>query len=362
MESDPSARLELLGASWSPETRALHAWLDAQGIDHAVLEVETCASETELERAAGTRALPVLRFPEGCLIGAFPSARSLRARIERGRGRPLAGDLHFPPGMERPRGIVVLVHGFKGFKDWGFFPEIAARLARTGIAALRFNMSGCGILGDAGQFDDPEGFEHNTLGQERADLEAACRFARGVAARLFPGGEVPLGLLGHSRGGGMALLQAAGAPETRALVTWAAIASASRFGPEAEEAWRRGGSVPVVNARTGQTFHLRPDFYRELTEQAPRFDFLAHAGAVRCPWLLLHGAADETVPVAEGEQLYHAAGGEAAGGRARFQEIPGAGHTFGATHPLAHVTPDLEIAIAHTLGWFEKHLRPGGSP
>jgi alpha-beta hydrolase superfamily lysophospholipase len=295
------------------------------------------------------------------MAGALPSARSARVRIERDGARPLAGDLHFPIAAERPHGVVVLVHGYKGFKDWGFFPEIAGRLARAGIAALRFNMSGCGIVADGDHFDDPEGFERNTLGRELEDLAAVCRFARGALALLYPGGEIPLGLFGHSRGGGIALLHAAGAPETSALVTWAAIASASRFGPDAERIWRAGGSVPVVNARTGQTFHLRPDFFLDLESRAERYDFLARAREIGCPWLLLHGEEDETVPVTEGEQLLQAAGGDAAAGRVRFQRVAGAGHTFGAAHPLAHAAPTLEIAIAGTIAWFERHLRPSGS-
>ena len=36
-------------------------------------------------------------------------------------------------------------HGFKGFKDWGFFPHLADRLARAGLVAVSFNFSGSGV-------------------------------------------------------------------------------------------------------------------------------------------------------------------------------------------------------------------------
>ena len=51
-------------------------------------------------------------------------------------------------GRAAPRPAVVIVHGFKGFKDWGFFPPFAERVARAGMTAVTFNMSGSGV--DAG--------------------------------------------------------------------------------------------------------------------------------------------------------------------------------------------------------------------
>jgi hypothetical protein len=36
--------------------------------------------------------------------------------------------------------------------------------------------------------------------------------------------------------------------------------------------------------------------------------------------------------------------------------LPGAGHTFGAVHPFAGMTPDLAMAFDETLKWFGRHL------
>ena len=36
-------------------------------------------------------------------------------------------------GRDSPRPAVVVLHGFKGFKDWGMFPPLADRLARAGF-------------------------------------------------------------------------------------------------------------------------------------------------------------------------------------------------------------------------------------
>ena len=72
-------------------------------------------------------------------------------------------------GRSTPRPAVVVVHGFKGFKDWGMFPHLADRLALAGLTAVTFNLSGSGV-DDAGQFSLPDRFGHNTFSAELHDL------------------------------------------------------------------------------------------------------------------------------------------------------------------------------------------------
>jgi hypothetical protein len=58
----------------------------------------------------------------------------------------------------------VLVHGFKGFARFAFFPFLAERLAANGITAVTFNFSGSGVGEDMESFSDPAAFEENTYG------------------------------------------------------------------------------------------------------------------------------------------------------------------------------------------------------
>ena len=50
-----------------------------------------------------------------------------------------------------------------------------------------------------------------------------------------------IGLVGHSRGGGIAVLQTARDSRVRALVTWAAISSVERWSPAEQAEWRERG-------------------------------------------------------------------------------------------------------------------------
>ena len=154
-----------------------------------------------------------------------------------------------------------------------------------------------------------------------------------------------LGLFGHSRGGGNAVLAS---DRVQALVTWAALADFDLYTPEQKEAWRRDGRLPVINARTGQQLALGLGLLEEL-EAREDLDVLAAARAVRAPWLIIHGEDDESVPVAEADRLAEASSGE-------LLHIPAANHTFGARHPFAGPTPQLIQALNATQRWFRRHL------
>ncbi|HVG06751.1 MAG TPA: prolyl oligopeptidase family serine peptidase [Thermoanaerobaculia bacterium] len=253
-------------------------------------------------------------------------------------------DLPDEPG-ERP--TVVVCHGFKGFMDWGFFPYLAALLADRGFVVVRVNLSGTGMLPGDDLVTAPDAFQANTHGRELADLLTVLE---ATGETLAPGrvDRTRLGLFGHSRGGGNAVLAAAREP-VRALVTWASVASFDRYTPEQKDAWRRDGHFPVVNARTGQQLALGLGLLEELETRGDKLDILTAARAVRAPWLIVHGEDDESVPATEGDRLAEASSGE-------LLRIPSANHTFGARHPFVGPTPQLIQALNATQRWFRRHL------
>ena len=253
-------------------------------------------------------------------------------------------------GRSTSRPAVMVLHGFKGFKDWGMFPPLSDRLARAGFTAVSFNFSGSGV-DDAGDFAFPERFGHNTFSAELGD-------ATTVLDSLFQGelGVPPptsVGVVGHSRGGGIAVLQTARDSRIQVLVTWAAISSVQRWPVEDREPWRRAGKIPVTNTRTGQVLPLYPDVLDDIDQHGAALDILASARRIRVPWLLIHGAEDESVRFAEAELLRSAGPTE----RTRLLPVAGAGHTFGAAHPWQSSTPELDTVFDATLDWLTDQLK-----
>lgn len=247
------------------------------------------------------------------------------------------------------RPAAVIIHGFKGFKDWGMFPHLAERLARAGFVAVSFNLSGSGV-DDAGDFSLPDRFGHNTFSAELDDLarviDALTRGELGVPA------PSALGLIGHSRGGGMAVLQTARDQRVQALVTWAAISRVERWSAEQRSTWRTTGHTQIQNTRTGQILPLYTDVLDDIERNGEVLDIGRAARRIRVPWLIVHGTEDESVGFSEAESL------EAAGtGRTtRLLPIQGGGHTFGAIHPWRSATPQLESVFDATLAWLTAHL------
>lgn len=249
-----------------------------------------------------------------------------------------------------PRPAVIVMHGFKGFKDWGMFPPAAERLARAGMSVVSFNVSGSGV-DDAGEFSRPDRFGRNTYTAELDDLHRLVEAVRTGSPLGLPA-PTSLGLFGHSRGGGVCVLEAARNPAVRTLVTWAAIGSVDRWSKDAKAAWRRRGFVNIQNARTGQVMPLRTEVLDDLERNAAgTLDIVSAAKRIEVPWLIIHGEADETVDISDA-RLLHAAAPE----RSRLLTLAGAGHTFGAAHPLQQTPPALDQVMDETVRWFSRNL------
>jgi dienelactone hydrolase len=253
-------------------------------------------------------------------------------------------------GRSSPRPAVVVIHGFKGFKDWGMFPHLADRLARAGFTAVSFNLSGSGV-DDAGEFSLPNRFGHNTFSAELRDLGAVLEALRN--GELGVPAPSTLGLVGHSRGGGIATLHTAADPGVRALVTWAAIAGVDRWSADQRAAWRTAGHTEIQNARTGQILPLYTDVLDDIEHNAGALDIEAAAARIKVPWLIIHGTEDESVRFSEARAL------KAANSRKKTQLLPieGGGHTFGATHPWRSATPQLDLVFDATLDWLTANLQ-----
>jgi pimeloyl-ACP methyl ester carboxylesterase len=227
--------------------------------------------------------------------------------------------------------------------DWGCWPWVAAQCRGAGLSCLRFNFSHNGIGTDPLAFTELERFQANTYSREVAELKCVME-AAGALEGIDP---ARIHLLGHSRGGAIALL---GAERASKVVTWASLAGLEGlmgFRGQ-EEAWRRHGFVEARNARTGQIMRLGVGLLEDWEAHREALDvtaaltrFTARGGQATA----IHGDADLGVPLEHGLRL------QAAG--ARLVTIPGGDHTFGSTHPFQTEAPaPLRAAMAATLDAF----------
>ena len=233
------------------------------------------------------------------------------------------------------RALAVIVHGFKGFKDWGFFPWLADYLCRERAAVCRFNMSRSGIGENPETFERLDLFADDTYSVQVDDLLDVVLWCQ---ARV----DLPTFLVGHSRGGGVALLAAERVENLSGLVTWNAIARVDRWDEATKAQWRRDGFQEVVNARTKQVMRMSTRMLDDYEQNREHLDILGATVKLDVPLLVVHGGKDESVPPGESREI------AAYAPEAALVTIRKASHTFNAIHPLVNVPPELSLAAAVT--------------
>ena len=267
--------------------------------------------------------------------------------LEPRAGELIRGDVRLPDGPS-PRAAVVVVHGFKGFKDWGFFPWVADTLVEAGYAAVSFNFSRNGVGPGGDRFTEMDRFGANTLSLEQDELRWVL--SRVLEGTLIQGRPERVALLGHSRGGGQAILAASADPGVSALVTWGSVSYFDRWTEETKAEWRARGRMWVLNQRTGEQLPVDVGLLEDFEANQERLDVAASATRVTAPWLILHGTEDPTVWHGESESLSRA------NPSATLRLVPGGDHTFQVTHPFQGVTPELRFAMDATLEHLRAHL------
>ena len=129
-------------------------------------------------------------------------------------------------------------------------------------------------------------------------------------------------------------------PHVAAIVTLAAPVHPENFPtrmltPKQLEHWRERGYTTY----NGQRLNVA------LLEDLDTLDVAQTARKVRCPVLILHGDADEVVPVAEAYELH-----DCLTGPKRLSIFPDADHRF--SNPLV-----MRQAMIEALDWLTEHVR-----
>lgn len=264
----------------------------------------------------------------------------------------MTGDIRIGESATVHSPVLLILHGFKGFKDWGFFPYVAEYFALEGFITITVNFSLNGYRPNSDRIEAPEDFHHNTISREIQETLALIEALQ--AGTLHPSlheyANNPLYILGHSRGGGIALAAAARSSHIMKAVIWNSVATFDRFTPRQKQLWAESGAFPVENARTGQALSLGLEYLQDITENELSISPVAMAAQLHhTPLLIVHAEQDMTVPLREAHKLLYSSSA-----RAQLHVIARTGHTFGAVHPFQGSTPALDEALAVTTDFLKQ--------
>lgn len=238
--------------------------------------------------------------------------------------RDFLADAYYPEeGNQLP--LVIFVHGYKGYKDWGAWNLMAEKFAEAGFFFVKFNFSHNGTtVEDPYHFADLEAFGNNNYSKELSDLGAVIDYF--VQDERVDDQKIIL--IGHSRGGGTSVIKTYEDERIHGLITLASVDTLDRFPKnEAFENWKKAGLYHVTNGRTKQKMPHYYQFYEDFKQNEHRFDVERATEMAKAHVLIIHGTNDESVDVKNAEHLHilHP--------NSELFLIEDANHTFGAKEP-----------------------------
>lgn len=246
---------------------------------------------------------------------------------------------------------IIFVHGFKGFKNWGFGPYLGSYFGEKGFFVITFNFSHNGVGKSLTEFDELDKFANNTFSREVNELsQIIVAYKNGFFGSVK---NPKIGLIGHSRGGAVSLLTAYQKNEINSVAAWASISKLDRYSERQKSEWKKQGYFEVLNSRTNQMMRLNVCLLEDI--ESNKNGILNIERAVRelnRQLLIIHGEQDLSVKIDEAEQIYEWSDKS----KTEYLKIMKTGHTFDIKHPFEGTNEKFERVLNATNKFFQSTL------
>lgn len=250
-----------------------------------------------------------------------------RFEFKNSYGEKLVGVKHESDGKTGDP-CVIACHGFTGNKDKNWIKTACERIVtEVKITAVRFDFSGNG---------ESEGeFAKASYIKEAKDL-------RSVIDELEYRGYKRFLLVGHSMGSAVCLLEASEDTRVVGIVDVSGTGDTRRFVTQRFEPgeWAIPDTLFKHTKRDGREFFVSKEF----VDAGRRIDLPKIVSNLKIPAIFVHGDADESVPITEGQMLFTRYAGPK-----EFVTIHNAGHTF--------IEPGKEKEMLDAVvAWLRRHV------
>ncbi|MFT7590066.1 MAG: alpha/beta superfamily hydrolase [Limisphaerales bacterium] len=275
--------------------------------------------------------------------------------IQGAAGKQITLDVFSDPSRNAAP-LLIFAHGFKGFKDWGPWEEMAKAFVNKGFTFLKFNFSHNGTTPENPlEFGDLVAFGNNNFSHELYDIEQVINWISAPKQAIkYQCNINSLNLIGHSRANATLVIHTANDPRVQKLASWAGVDSLENYlRPEMAEEWETLGVQFIPNARTNQQMPLYFQLYEDIKTHKEEFDIGKMQAIMKQPYLVIHGTNDSAVPyqaaINNHERAQHA----------ELETIEGADHVFGGAHPWTstRLPDDLQKVIDRTTEFFLRTIK-----
>lgn len=268
--------------------------------------------------------------------------------------QPIAIDMYYGDAAQEVP-LIIYAHGFCGFKDWGDIGLIAQQFIDKGFAFACFNFSHNGTsLSQPEAFVKLDLFAENNFSKQLFDFGQVLNyFVNAEWTKIY--NKDRIGVIGHSMGGGIALLTAIENPIVKALCTWASVSSCNtpfgKWNSEKIQDWRGKGVAYYHNGRTKQDLPLHYQLMNDTCINAERLNIIKRVSNLQKPVLICHSIEDSSVPYENALKLKEAITG------ASIVSV-NSDHTFGRRHPAENSSlPEaMATVVKESISFFEENL------
>jgi dipeptidyl aminopeptidase/acylaminoacyl peptidase len=246
---------------------------------------------------------------------------------------------------------LIFVHGFKGFKDWGFGPYVGDYFSKKGFFVLTFNFSHNGVGNSLTDFIELDKFAENTFSIEMDELkELILAYDFGYFGNSSNKG---IGLIGHSRGGAISLLVGSESDDVKAVCAWSMVSNFDRYTNRQKDEWKKRGNIEILNTRTKQRMRLNVSLLEDIeTNKEGSLNIEQGVKNINKPLLIVQGKNDLAVPLKEAEKLYDWSKKDLT----ELHVIPATGHTFDIKHPFEGSNKKFDTVLNKTNKFFKTNL------
>lgn len=239
---------------------------------------------------------------------------------------------------------IFITHGFRGFKDWGFFPFAAEHLSKNNFIVFTFNFSGSGYNKELNNICGNNWFYENTYSREIEELN----FLLGKYLNDYFGkvDNKKIHLVGFSRG----FVSVAGNyykfPEIASFCSWSGIAKIDRFSSRQKEEWKKNGYIYFLNNKNETYLKINTNLLTEIENESVKIEELLKNQ--NKPFMIIQGESDLIVTKKEAENLFEWSDKK----NTKVEYIEKNGHFYNCSHPFESASEGLLKLLEHTENFF----------